>query len=243
MMMIVAFADDCTAVDPEVAPDNFAYLTDVVPQIIESPRLFSTQNFLGRQAPGYIQPRMICTREAARALNEVQQEVLAQGYNLVVYDAYRPQQAVREFKRWSQDLNDQITKDLYYPTNDKRDLFKLGYIVEKSSHSRGSTFDLTLIPVGQPLKEIILSTRILTNGQTVPFLDDNTLDMGSSFDLFHEASHHDSPLVFPGSLQRREILRTAMEKAGFKGIDEEWWHYTLSDEPYSDTYFDFVDLE
>ena len=159
---------------------------------------------------------------------------------MVVYDGYRPQCAVNEFMRWSKDEADHVAKELYYPTVNKKDVFKLGYVAERSGHSRGSTFDLTLIRQDQQLKPIKAGKHTLQNGEVIPFLDDNTIDMGSSFDLFHETSHHDSDLVIEEQTANRNLLRRAMKQSGFKEYKAEWWHYTLADEPYPDTYFDFV---
>ena len=221
-------------------PSGFVYLTDVDPTVIESPRYYGVENFLGKPVPGYVTNRIICTEKSAQRLYLIHEDLKQQGYELVVYDGYRPQRAVDEFMRWSLDEPDQLAKAYYYPTIDKKDVFKLGYVAEKSSHSRGSTFDLTLINASETLKPITYATRELINGETIPFLDDNTVDMGASFDLFHEASHHGSKLVSDEALDMRNILRTTMRKYGFKDYQEEWWHYTLADEPYPDTYFDFV---
>lgn len=222
------------------APSDFVLLSSIDPTIIEVPRYSTDENFLGRPVPGYTLSKIICTEQAAQRLKAAHDDFKRQGYTLVVYDGYRPQRAVNEFMRWSKDPSDQVAKARYYPTVDKRDVFKLGYVAEKSSHSRGSTFDLTLIPTNQPVKAITLRQHTLTNGTDIPFLDDNTVDMGSSFDLFHEASHHDSKLVTQQQNDLRQLLRDTMKKHGFKEYAEEWWHYTLADEPYPNTYFDFV---
>lgn len=221
-------------------PSGFVFLTDVDSTIIESPRYSSKENFLGRVVPGYTSNRIICTKEAADKLKRVHSDLKKQGYKLVVYDGYRPQRAVNEFMRWSKDDDDQAAKAFYYPTINKKDVFKLGYVAEKSGHSRGSTLDLTIIKDTKSLKSIKYSKRKLLRGMKIPYLDDNTVDMGASFDLFHEASHHDSKLVSAKYLQKRNLLRNAMKAHGFKDYQEEWWHYTLADEPYPDTYFDFV---
>lgn len=221
-------------------PTNFVFLTDIDPTIIEHSRYFTSENFLGRPVIGYNGPRISCTREAALALKSAQAEFLKDGYRLVVYDGYRPQRAVNEFVKWSLDKNDQVAKHLYYPTINKAHAFKLGYIAKKSGHSRGSTFDLTLIPIGQKLQDIKVTSRELLNGEVIPFLDDNTVDMGSSFDLFHQVSNHDSLLVTPKQHEMRNFLRSVMKKHGFKEYKGEWWHYTLEHEPYPNTYFDYV---
>ena len=221
-------------------PEGFVFLTDIDPAIIENSRYYGNQNFLARQVIGYKTPRIVGTKEAALKLKHANDDFRKNGYKLVIYDGYRPQKAVDEFKRWSNDINDQITKEYYYPTIDKKDVFKLGYVAEQSSHSRGSTFDLTLIETVKTLKPIAPTKRILKNKETIFFLDDNTIDMGSSFDLFHPVSQHGSNLINNEHTQNRELLRTTMKKHGFKDYQEEWWHYTLENEPYTNTYFNFI---
>ncbi len=220
-------------------PEGFVYLTNIDPSIIEQSRYATGENFLNKSVDGYENKRIICTKEAANKLKLVHADLKLQGYKLVVYDGYRPQRAVNEFISWSKDINDQAAKPYYYPTIDKRNVFKLGYVCEKSSHSRGSTFDLTLIKINEPLKPISYSTRVIKNGEVIPILDDNTVDMGSNFDLFHEVSHHDSPLINSDQTKMRNLLRNSMKRHGFKDYQEEWWHYTLESEPYPNTYFDF----
>lgn len=224
----------------ETLPQGFVYLTDVDPTVIESVRYATNQNFLGRVVPGYVSPRVVCTKEAAAALKAVHADLQQQGYTLVIYDGYRPQRSVDAFVKWADDLHDLTAKSLYYPTIDKKDLFKLDYIADKSSHTRGSTFDLSIIKKGEALKPLTISERQLSSGEKIPFLDDNTVDMGSSFDLFHPVSHHDSPLVNTEYTKLRNQLRETMKKHGFKEYKEEWWHYTLANEVYPNQYFDFI---
>lgn len=195
---------------------------------------------MGRPVAGYASKRIVCTTKAAQALARAQKDFQGKGYSLVVYDAYRPQRAVDEFMRWSSDTADEIAKTRYYPTIDKKDVFKLGYVAEKSGHSRGSTFDVTLIKIGNNVEHVKVSSKALTDGSVIPFLDDNTIDMGASFDLFHPASHHDTRLVDETYAERRNFLRSVMKTYGFKEYAEEWWHYTLANEPFADTFFDFV---
>ena len=238
-VLFVVFLIGCSKQESEL-PSGFVFLTDVDPTVIESPRYSTKENFLGRVVSGYTSHRIICTKEAAEKLKLVHSDLKKQGYKLVVYDGYRPQRAVNEFMRWSKDEADQAAKAYYYPTIDKKDVFKLGYVAEKSGHSRGSTLDLTIIKDDKAVKPIKYSKRKLLSGKKIPFLDDNTVDMGASFDLFHEASHHDSKLVSAKYLKNRNLLRNAMKAHGFKDYQEEWWHYTLANEPYPDAYFDFV---
>ncbi len=239
LALYLAFSIANTSLATEL-PKDFIYLKDIDPTIIENLRYFSNENFIGRKIDGYKANRVILTYKAAIALVKVQQELLKEGYSLVIYDAYRPQRAVNVFMKWSKDSDDQIAKEKYYPDINKADVFKLGYVAEKSGHSRGSTIDLSIIKIGDSLKPITLQKRQLKNGSIIPFLDDGTVDMCSSFDLFGEASHHDNNLIETECLDRRNHLRGIMKKNGFNDYQEEWWHYTLKDEPFPDTYFDFV---
>lgn len=221
--------------------EGFVYLHDVDPSIQVSMRYFSNENFLGTTVTGYKNNKIIMTQASAEALKKVQQELLAEGYSLVVYDAYRPQKAVDHFVRWGNDHADIAMKEKYYPRVNKNDVFEQGYVATKSGHSRGSTVDLTIIEKGKALKAPEYQVRTF-NGYDIPFLDDGTIDMGSSFDLFDEASHHESSKIPEEFHKKRRYLKEKMLKYGFKIITEEWWHYTLKNEPFPDTYFNF-DIE
>ena len=66
------------------------------------------------------------------------------------------------------------------------------------------------------------------------------VDMGGMFDFFGEKSHPDyTEVLTEEQIANRKILADAMVANGFKPLDTEWWHFTLADEPYPDTYFDF----
>lgn len=220
-------------------PEGFVYLDDVDPTVIQHLRYYTNENFVGKRLEGYKSNKVILTRQTAEALSTIQKELLKDGYSLVIYDAYRPQRTVDFFVKWAADISDQVEKEKYYPTINKADVFKLGYVAAKSGHTRGSTVDLTIIKTNTPLKAIELQKRQLTDGSWIPFLEDGTVDMGSSLDLFGEASHHDSTLIAPEFLRMRNYLRNIMKKHGFNDYNEEWWHYTLQNEPFPDTYFDF----
>ncbi|MFZ4260741.1 M15 family metallopeptidase [Sphingobacterium sp. HJSM2_6] len=198
-------------------PNTFVDLKNEIPTLILDIRYYGSHNFLGKPVDGYFQPKAIATKEASTALKHVQQELKAQGLGLKIFDAYRPQQAVNHFKAWALALDDTLAKKEFYPTVNKKDLFKLGYIAEKSGHSRGSTIDLTLVDL-KTLKE---------------------LDMGTGFDFFGEPSHHLYQQLSSEQKENRAKLKTIMEKHGFKSYAEEWWHYTLANEPFKDQYFDF----
>lgn len=202
----------------EKLPDGFVHLPDVIPEAIYEIRYFTDNNFVGVRIDGYEKNTAILTKPAAEALKKVSDELLKEGITLKIYDGFRPQTAVNHFVRWAENFSDTKMKSAYYPDVDKKDLFKNGYIAEKSGHSRGSTVDLTLVDS--------------KSGQE--------LDMGSGFDFFGEISH---PLFEDGltdmQKQNRMKLRNAMLSHGFLPLESEWWHFTLKDEPYPDTYFDF----
>jgi D-alanyl-D-alanine dipeptidase len=225
----------------EVLPSGFVYLHDIIPDIQVSLRYASEENFVGCIVNGYFSNVSIVTKAAALGLKQAQELAKENGYELVIYDSYRPQKSVDHFIKWSEDPNDlQIKKDHYYPRTNKEETFNLGYIAKKSGHTRGSTIDLTIIPIGKrvlnPLKPI---KRNLNDNSTILFLDDGTVDMGSSFDLCDEASYTNSTLINEDHQQMRMMLKSIMEKAGFINYPKEWWHYTLKNEPFPDTYFDF----
>lgn len=229
-----------TTIFSQVKPDLIK-LSSVDKTIIQDPRYAGNENFLGRKVAGYTTQELYCTPQAAQALKQVSSDMKKKGFTLVVYDAYRPQRAVDDFVTWRSEKDNAKNKAKYYPTLSKKEIFEGGYVAEKSEHSKGSTFDLTIIPSNQKLKPVTVSTRILANGESIPLLDDNTLDMGSSFDLFHPVSHHGTNLISAKQTSNRTILRESMKAHGFLEIHEEWWHYTLANQPYPDTYFDWVD--
>ena len=196
---------------------GFVLLADFVPQIIQEIRYYSTYNFIGDRIDGYEEPCALLTKEAARALKSVASEVMVQGYRLKVFDAYRPVSAVKHFVLWGIEDQDIRMKPYFYPDLEKQELFIKGYIAKQSSHSRGSTVDLTLLD--------------MKSGKE--------LDMGSPFDLFGPISHPDYKGITDEQYENRMILQNVMIRNGFKTIDCEWWHFTLDDEPYPDTYFEF----
>lgn len=196
---------------------GFVLLADMVPGIVQEIRYYSTYNFIGDRIDGYEEPVAICTKEAARALRSVSNELNVQGYRLKVFDAYRPACAVRHFVLWGIEDLDLRMKPFFYPDLEKQELFVKGYVASQSSHSRGSTIDLTLLD--------------MATGKEV--------DMGSPFDMFSEVSHPDYQGITDEQYANRMRLQKAMVRGGFEPIDCEWWHFTLVDEPYPDTYFEF----
>ena len=198
-------------------PSGFVLLADCVPHIVQEIRYYSTYNFIGERIDGYEEPCALLTKEAARALKSVSNEMIVQGYRLKVFDAYRPVCAVKHFVLWGIEDQDIRMKPYFYPELEKQELFARGYISSQSSHSRGSTVDLTLLS--------------MSTGKE--------LDMGSPFDLFSEVSHPDYRGITQEQYENRMLLQRVMVRNGFQPIDCEWWHFTLKHEPYPETYFSF----
>ena len=194
---------------------DFAEIGSVIDDAAFDIRYYSPNNFTGNKIDGYKAPRAYLTKEALAALKKAADDLREQGYRLLIWDSYRPQKAVDNFVRWINDTEDDGDKT-FYPDIEKSNLLAGNYIMAKSGHTRGSTVDLTIIKK-----------------------DGGFVDMGGTFDLFSEVSHPDYQDLTEEQKNNRQILRDAMVKAGFNPIESEWWHFTLKDEPYQDTYFDF----
>lgn len=199
-------------------PKEFVYLEDIESSIQKDLRYLSDKNFIGKPIDGYQNNCVIVSKETAIALKKVQTILLEKGYSLKVFDTYRPQQAVDHFVRWAKVLNDTLMKSEYYPNVPKSELFNQGYIASKSGHTRGSTVDLTIVDV-QTQKE---------------------LDMGSPYDFFGVESHPFYSKISKNQKENRMLLRKVMLENGFKPYENEWWHFTLRNEPFPNTYFNFV---
>ena len=243
MMVMVAVMTSCASSSKlgtmvKVTDDRsqFVALAEAIPDAILEIRYYGTYNFVGERIDGYEEPVALITRQAAECLRAVSNDVKAQGYRLKIYDAYRPQKGVDHFVRWAANIPDTLMKNYFYPDLDKSVLFDQEYIMAKSGHSRGSTVDLTLFDMAT----------------------EKELDMGGTFDWFGPESHPDfcgnpetgeytgdnskSPAgrsITAEQFHNRMILRQAMLRHGFKPLDTEWWHFTLKDEPFPDTYFTF----
>ena len=196
---------------------DFVLLSEAVPDVILEIRYYSTYNFVGERIDGYEEPLAMLTAEAAAALKEASDELAGMGYRLKIFDAYRPQMAVTNFMNWALDPEDTRMKEYFYPELEKDVLFPQGYIAEHSGHSRGSTVDLTLFDMAT----------------------EREVDMGGTFDYFGQLSHPDYTEITEEQYAMRMLLREVMVKHGFRPLEEEWWHFTLEDEPYPNTYFTF----
>ena len=200
-----------------ILPEGFVYVQEIIPEIHVELRYFSKHNFVGDTINGYKANKLILTEAATQALKKVNDELLLQNKCLLVYDGYRPQRAVNHFMSWAQDLNDTINKAEFYPDVAKENLFKEEYIAARSGHSKGSTVDLTILDA-------------TTN---------EPLDMGSAYDFFGKQSWVAYEGISEKQKANRQLLQTVMLKHGFKNYPQEWWHFTLKNEPFPNTYFDF----
>lgn len=227
------------ALGAEVMPADFVYLRDIDPTIQQDIRYAGSGNFIGKPVPGYDAAECVLVRQAAEALKEVQARVGAKGLGLKVYDCYRPARAVAAFVDWAKAPDDPEAKAGYYPNLPKDALFP-DYIATRSGHSRGATVDLTLVPsekgapasIGNGTPQACTAPQ---NGQA----PDGSLAMGTTFDCFDTKANVGAPGLSAREQENRETLRAAMQAQGFKSYPPEWWHFTLENEPYPDTFFDF----
>lgn len=222
-------------------PNNFVYLKDIDPSILQDIRYAGYHNFVGRPMKGYKVKECILTKQAALALHDVQTELKKSNLSLKVYDCYRPQMAVDDFIAWSKNPSQHSMKAEFYPNVDKADVFDLGYVSKKSGHTRGSTVDLTIVSLlakhqaryhkGQKLVACISPYKVR--------YQDNSIDMGTGYDCFSPLAYGDNREVNLVGFYHRMLLRAIMEKYNFVPYEKEWWHFTLKGEPYPDTYFNF----
>ena len=199
-------------------PELFVELGEIEPSIVVDLKYYSGENFVGESIEGYAEHRCLITHPAAIALQRVQHQLAEFGLGLKVFDAYRPQRAVDHFITWSNSQGDNPHKQNFYPTLQRHELFSKGYLIKHSSHSRGSTVDLTLIDLQQG----------------------EELDMGTCFDFFGPESWFDAQQVSPQARANRMLLQQMMTLHGFVPFQQEWWHFTLQDEPFPNQYFDFI---
>jgi D-alanyl-D-alanine dipeptidase len=222
-------------------PKDFVYLRDVDPSIEQDMRYASADNFTGVKVEGYDAPECVLVRPAAEALKQVQADIRAKGFTLKVYDCYRPARAVAAFVAWAKKPDDPNAKIVYYPNLPKSALFP-DYIATRSSHSRGATMDLTLVPHEAGVKSSPLGEDAKPRPCTAPQAGrapDGSAAMGTSFDCFDLKSHTVVPGLSEEERKNRALLVEAMQAHGFKNYPKEWWHFTLEPEPYPDTIFDF----
>jgi D-alanyl-D-alanine dipeptidase len=196
---------------------GFLFLDEVLNGVRWDAKYATWDNFTGMPVDGYAVNRIVGSLALAHGLLEAQSRAAALGFGLLLWDAYRPQRAVDRFLQWSAEPEDGRTKPGFYPNIERAEMITNGYVAPKSGHSRGSAVDLTLF-------------RLATG---------ELAQMGGRHDLMDERSHHGAPAVTSIEAENRHTLCSIMEQSGFRRYDCEWWHYSLAEEPYPDTYFDF----
>jgi len=206
-----------TGIPKDGVPEPFIYVDEIIEDCIIDAKYWGTDNFIGRRINGYDSPLVVMSKDAADACAKAADILRKRGYFMKIFDAYRPQKAVDDFINWAKDVKDIRRKPIHYPEVDKKDFFKLGYVSEKSGHTRGSAVDLTIVD---------MKTH-------------QELDMGSIFDFMGPRSHLDADGLTELQKSNRAILISAMTECGFETYACEWWHFRLKTEPYPDTYFDF----
>ncbi|GAB4004414.1 D-Ala-D-Ala dipeptidase VanX [Glycomyces albus] len=197
--------------------DEFVFVDEFVPGIRWDAKYATRDNFTGGPVDGYLVDRVVGTRALCGALGSAAEKAESHGFGLLLWDGYRPQRAVDRFLRWTELPEDGRKKRRHYPNISRGEMLERGYVAAKSGHSRGSTVDLTLYH--------------LDTGELAA--------MGGDHDLMDPISHHGAGGITPAEDRNRRRLRSVMESCGFRPYDCEWWHYTLEDEPFPDTYFDF----
>ncbi len=221
LAVIIAFAPNIAQnkipLPADTLPQGFVYLRTVIPDAVLEMRYYTGENFVGERIDGYLEDKCILTADAASALQKVQHELRKFGLGLKVFDAYRPRSAVEHFVRWAKDLEDTRMKEQYYPDVAKENLFIEGYIAARSGHSRGSAVDVTILD----------------------FKTGHELDMGSGFDYFGPVSWPGCPDLTAQQRANRMLLQTLMNRHGFEPYEQEWWHFSLRNEPFPDEYFNF----
>lgn len=221
LALLISAQAEHSSSETEVRPENFVVIDQHIPGIKVQLRYGTTSNFTGNVVTGYKEGKCWITKEAANALSKVQKEVQQMNLSLLVFDAFRPQRAVDSFVEWAKESGtSKQQKDQYFPNLKKSELFPKGYIADKSGHTRGSTIDLTLCEVNE-------------RGELSP------LDMGTPFDFFGKEAGTEFKGIPAQQRANRLLLKTLMEKHGFRNYPVEWWHFTLKNEPYPDAYFDF----
>lgn len=221
-------------------PKGFVYLRDVDPTIVQDIRYAGSHNFVGRPIRGYLAAECILSAAAAHALALAQKMLAERKLALIVWDCYRPKRAVADFWQWSRDPAQSAMKAEFYPRTDKTKLFALGYIAIRSSHSRGGTVDLGIVPSGvssAPPSDPSQPLKACTAPKGERF-EDGTIDLGTGPDCLDALATTSSAQVGAIARANRQMLKSTMREAGFRPYFREWWHFEFAAAPFTDG-FDF----
>jgi D-alanyl-D-alanine dipeptidase len=218
-LALLSVLPPATALAGSALPKGFVYLRDVDPSIVQDIRYAGSHNFVGRPIKGYLAAECILSEPAANALATVQRMLAEKKLSLIVWDCYRPQRAVNDFLQWSKDSTHSEMKAEFYPRTDKQKLFALGYLARRSFHSRGSTVDLGIVPIGlaaaaSPDPSRSLKACTSPKGERI---EDGTIDLGTGYDCLDVLANTSNALVGKVALRNRQTLKSIMRRAGFRG--------------------------
>ena len=222
-------------------PNGFTYLSEHDNTILQDIRYAYDHNFIGKPLDGYEAEKCVVSEKMVGPLLNAQKDAKSHGYTLKVYEGYRPLRAAANIIFWAKDKADQVMKEEFYKHINKADVFELGYVAVRSAHSRGAAVDLTLVKDPAPNDNRWDKSQPIIDGikPVNERFADNSIDMGTSFDCFHEYSHTHNPNISAEAKKNRDLLCDIMHKNGFKNYSKEWWHFNLIDEPFPELYFDF----
>ena len=213
----------------QTLPGGFVFLRDIDPSIIQDIRYAGSNNFVGRPLAGYDAAECVVKRDVGLALKSIQQALAPQELSLKMLDCYRPARAVRDMVLWAQNGRETPAERRYNPAFSKKDLFRLGYIAERSGHSTGAAVDLTLVDlkadhsaVFDPNKEYADCTAPAS--ARAP---EASVDMGTGYDCSDLMAHTAAKSVTPAQRRSRNMLVAAMAQQGFVNYSKEWWHFSL----------------
>ena len=240
VILLLLFVNNNSYAGNVELPEGFVYINDIDPSIKISLRYNQNENFIGEVVQGCDCRKAVVTIVTAEALHNVQEELAMYGYSLVIYDAYRPSKTYSKLDNWLQTEQVDYRKNEYYPNLNKAGIIKAGYIKEKTAHVRGSTVDVTIMSLNgklhSPYKK---SKRSYKDQQDIIYMDDGSVDMGTSYDFFDPLSAYANDAIPSTAKENRKMLRKIMQNYGFIPNEKFWWQFTLVREPYRDSEFDF----
>jgi D-alanyl-D-alanine dipeptidase len=213
----------------QTLPGGFVYLRDIDPSIWQDIRYAGSNNFVGRPLDGYGAAECVVKREVGLALKRIQQELAARKLSLKMLDCYRPARAVADMVAWSRDGAETAAQRRYNPAFRKQDLFRLGYIAERSGHSTGAAVDLSLVDLAADNSARFDPGKAYADC-TAPAsarAPEASIDMGTGYDCSDVMAHTAASAITPEQRRWRNVLVAAMTKQGFVNYSKEWWHFSL----------------
>jgi|GEM_PF-2301481 len=198
---------------------SFVDLSKELPQFHYDLKYQGRDNFTGSPVPGYKNLNPLAHPKLFKALVKVppllkQFDRPGAVTKLVVFDVYRPLEAVQYFYRWcierSEELPDEkALKQRFFPNYERQNLFKEGFLSETSSHTKGTAIDLNLAQFTHANGEMSL------------------WDMGTEFDFFDRRSFTNDQSISAQAKQNRQLLVQILSECGLRNYSKEWWHFSV----------------